>query len=682
MSTEGAADNADAVVAGAVTVAVERNFSADSACTDEVSSQQHAAREPPSSTEREERIRVALARGEAPIKPEFLVVPGSQAKKRAAPEPEASGATEKEDPSVGGAGAEAPAEKKRKRGGQHKAKERSSNAMAMKTARALQLCSRMAYVNVCEAHMAQSGSADAGAGDGSALPACKQNHDLEACAAARPPAIEEDCPVLKRNGVCPAGLNCRFRGHVVDGKNVDKDGQIVTPQSEWCQKVPGVQHPVGESNIFTYDLIRKLRQRTFDFSRSQEVVKAWHRHCSSGSKDSSDIEQPLGGLVPPERRPLDFSGKTILAPLTTVGNLPFRRLCVKLGCEVTVGEMALSTTILEGGPAELALLRRHESEKCFGVQVAGGDVEVMTKVAQFVEDEVDCDFMDINCGCPLDEVHRRGAGSRLMDRRKHLEGMVRGMSSVLRTKHLTLKMRTAHLEDKKAEDFKEFHGRYAHRMIPLLEDWGVSALTIHGRTSRQRYTKLADWSYIHECGSRRVKRTPLVGGGDVLSWQEAQDHLENHGVDAIMVGRGALMKPWLFKEIADKRDWDISASERFDLIKDFTHFGLDHWGSDARGVETTRRFLLEWLSFTCRYVPLGLLEVAPPKINWRPRAFVGRSELETKLSSQNAKDWVDISEMLLGKVPDGFTFIPKHKSASYEKDGATATAGDAVGEAG
>ncbi|KAK4401441.1 tRNA-dihydrouridine(47) synthase [NAD(P)(+)]-like [Sesamum angolense] len=85
------------------------------------------------------------------------------------------------------------------------------------------------------------------------------------------------------------------------------------------------------------------------------------------------------------------------------------------------------------------------------------------------------------------------------------------------------------------------------------------------------------------------------------------------------------------------------------------------------GVETTRHFLLEWLSYTCRYVPVGLLDVIPQRINWRPPSYFGRDDLETLMASDSAADWIRISEMLLGKVPSGFTFAPKHKSNAYDR---------------
>ena len=100
-----------------------------------------------------------------------------------------------------------------------------------------------------------------------------------------------------------------------------------------------------------------------------------------------------------------------------------------------------------------------------------------------------------------------------------------------------------------------------------------------------------------------------------------------------MIARGALYKPWIFTEIKEQRDWDISSSERFDILRRFSNYGLEHWGSDTQGVETTRKFLLEWLSFFYRYIPVGVLERVPHRLNERAPPYIGRNDLETLMAS-------------------------------------------------
>jgi len=396
---------------------------------------------------------------------------------------------------------------------------------------------------------------------------------------------------------------------------------------------------------------------------------------------------------------IDFRGKTFLAPLTTVGNLPFRRLCKSLGADVTCGEMAVATNLLQGQPSEWALLKKHPEEDCFGVQLCGGFGDAMARCAQMVEENLDVDFVDVNFGCPIDVVINKGGGSACLLRPNRMKDIIQSMTSVLRCP-LTLKMRKG-FTDK--QDI-------AHVLLPQVATWGASAVTLHGRTREQRYSRLADWDYIKTCakivnnlgangtdrndidndGAAEQKGGPgtvnqkmqLIGNGDVMSFEDHERAITEAGVATTYVARGALLKPWVFTEIKERRHWDISASERLDLIKKFALNGIEHWGSDTRGIENTRRFLLEWLSFANRYVPVGLIEVLPQKTNQRPPAFVGRNDLETLLSSPDPRDWIHITEMVLGPAPDGFRFTPKHKGTSYASAGAGAERGNHGGGGG
>lgn len=373
-------------------------------------------------------------------------------------------------------------------------------------------------------------------------------------------------------------------------------------------------------------------------------------------------------LRPVEKPRLHWKGMTYLAPLTTVGNLPFRRLCVDYGADITCGEMGLAASFLNASREEWSLVRRHPSERIFGNQLAGNKPATLVPAAEIISKECpNLDFVDLNCGCPIDLVYKKGAGSALLDLPNKLGKIITGMNRVLGEVPVTIKIRTGVKDGRNT----------AHRLMPRLHEWGVSAVTIHGRTRQQRYTKLADWAYIKQCvdvlraseaeeGSSPI---PIFGGGDVYSSQGYWESVEASGVDGVMVARGALIKPWIFTEIKERREWDISSRERLDIVRQLCEYGLTHWGTDTAGVNTTRRYVCEALSFQHRYIPIGLLERPIGVLNERAPAYHGRDELETLLASSDSKKWVDISSMFLGPPPDHWDFQPKHRSNSTSEEG-------------
>lgn len=186
---------------------------------------------------------------------------------------------------------------------------------------------------------------------------------------------------------------------------------------------------------------------------------------------------------------------------------------------------------------------------------------------------------------------------------------------------------------------------------------------MHGRSREQRYTKEADWEYIADFA--RKSPIPVIGNGDVWDYSTFDYHMRHHAVSSVMFARGAIIKPWVFTEVKERRHWDISSGERLDILRKFCNYGMEHWGSDWEGVEKTRNFLLQTLSFLHRYIPLGVLERYPVEMYHRPVPFVGRDDLETLMASPYSEDWVRITEMLLGTVPAGFSFEAKHQSNSY-----------------
>mmetsp|Transcript_2268 Transcript_2268/g.6775 ORF Transcript_2268/g.6775 Transcript_2268/m.6775 type:complete len:538 (-) Transcript_2268:32-1645(-) len=402
-----------------------------------------------------------------------------------------------------------------------------------------------------------------------------------------------------------------------------------------------------EKNFLRHDFRKELRKKKVHFERFEKYQK-------EGQTDGSLQKQ------------VDIRGKVILAPLTTVGNLPFRRLCKRMGADVTVGEMAVAEHVLKGESDDWALLRRHKSEDIFGVQLAGSLSDIVAKTTEMISNHCDVDFIDLNVGCPIDLVCKKGAGCELMKRPDRLRGVVRKGSAVS-TLPFSVKMRTGISNNPS--------GWNAHKIIPKVKDWGASWITLHGRSKEQRYRRNADWQYIERCAKLAHDiGLPLVGNGDIFSFEDAEEGLK--ACDAIMVARGALIKPWIFTEIKESRYIDVTPSERLEMYREFCSYGLDHYGADKRGREITRRYLLEWLCFTCRYPPVGIFERAGerlhelrPRMNLRFNTAIGRDHLEMTLSSRDPTNWIKISELFLGPVPSDFNFQPKHVSSAWSEGG-------------
>lgn len=535
------------------------------------------------------------------------------------------------------------------------------------------------------------------------------------------------CPVWGVEGKCYAGWKCRFVGsHMEEVELPDGRKELrltIDPTKAQTTEVENEENRAGVHNVVPTREKLALAKRQFKFDKSdpynawleQETrvaEKLYHKRANEEIQDHrAEYTEPP--FRPSEKRRLYYGPETpVLAPLTTQGNLPFRRLCVEFGAQVTYSEMAMADSLIKGQKGEWALMKAHESELSpprytpkgivagydnskdlrFAVQISSSKPWMALKATEAVARLVpSVRSIEMNCGCPIDLVTQTGAGSALLDAPSKLEKMIRGMNAVSLEVPITAKIRMGTKDGKptatKLIERLAFGGLESRdRLGPP----GCAAITLHGRSKQQRYTKSADWSYIAECAAQikayNEKADELtdtimepdardqanggklyfVGNGDCYSHVDYYDHVNNAGVDSVMLARGALIKPWLFEEIQAGQYLDKSSSERLGYIEKFAKYGLEAWGSDEIGVGQTRRFLLEWMSFAHRYVPIGLLEHLPPSLQDRPPAYRSRDELEGLLASPNYKDWIKISEMFLGPAHKDFQFMPKHKSNSYE----------------
>jgi len=445
---------------------------------------------------------------------------------------------------------------------------------------------------------------------------CNYSHDIKTYINSAK-FLDEPCQIYKKYGMCPSGFICMWGKEHIDFEKC----QIKT--NEELMK----QNPINkELNVIQGEDIHKIRKGKFDYDMPKEFSK-------------------------PEPKLLDFKDKLILPSLCTFANLPFRRIVKKYGCDITMSEMIMSQSLIEGKSSEWALTRKDPCEDIFGIQICTGEKTKAYKSIKLLDKYCpDVSFYELNCACPIDLVYNHGMGARLCETPNRIQTLLSAMRSAT-NKPVAIKVRTGKNEN-----------TIAKNLIPFLYDYGVANVSIHGRTKNQRYSKDADWDYIEECV--KVSKIPVIGVGDIYRYTDVEKAKEK-GVNSVAIARGALVKPWIFKEIKEKIDYDISSSERIEILRQFAEFGLIHWGSDEKGVNTVRDFMCHHLTFMSRYVPVHCCEEGGIVPSLKARPYEGmcyRDEMEKLLASNKNSDMIKITEMFLGKAPEGFVFVPKHKS--------------------
>lgn len=288
---------------------------------------------------------------------------------------------------------------------------------------------------------------------------------------------------------------------------------------------------------------------------------------------------------------IDLGDKpVVLAPMEDVTDASFRILCREQGAAAVYTEFIPSDGLIRDAEKALAKMKTLEEESPVGIQIYGHIPESMVEAAKMADHAVElvgghgADVIDINFGCPVTKIAGRGAGSGMMREPDKMVAITKAVVEAV-SKPVTVKTRLGWDDDHKI----------IAELAERLQDVGIQALTVHGRTRCQLYRGQADWSLIGEIKRNPRMHIPIIGNGDIDSPQKAAEAFERYGVDGIMVGRASFGKPWLFKQIRAYLDRgeilpDPSVPERVALAK--RHLGLSlELKGEPRGVYEMRRHL-------------------------------------------------------------------------------------------
>ena len=280
---------------------------------------------------------------------------------------------------------------------------------------------------------------------------------------------------------------------------------------------------------------------------------------------------------------IEFGPRPVfLAPMEDVTDIGFRLLCKRFGASMVYTEFVRAEALIRDVKSTLQKLTISDEERPVGIQIYGRDIDAMVEAAKMVE-QAGPDLIDLNFGCPVKKVAGKGAGAGMLQNIPKMLEITRKVVDAVKLP-VTVKTRLGWNHEQ----------LIITELAEQLQDCGIQALTIHGRTRSQMYTGQADWTLIGEVKRNPRIHIPIIGNGDITSAEEAQAAFDTYGVDAIMIGRATFGRPWIFKEVRDFLDETsekpLTFDQKLDILIEQLRINVERI-DEKRGILHTRRHL-------------------------------------------------------------------------------------------